>query len=142
MIGKAKRKASGPSKRASAASGTRRSGLLDHAVEEIGIRITGGDHPPEAALPVESELAAQLGVGRNVVREAVKVLAGKGLLRTGPRVGTRVRPRWDWNLLDPDVISWTARSASTFEPMLREPTEVRSPVPWPELLSLHRAVQV
>lgn len=103
----------------------RRSGLLEHAASELGRQITSGDYPPDATLPVEAELAEQLGVGRNVVREAVKVLAGKGLLRTGPRVGTRVRPRADWNLLDPDVIAWSALSRQAFEPLLRELTEVR-----------------
>ena len=112
-------------KRPAAPTRNRRSGLLNRAVVDIGSRITRGDYEPDTTLPIESELADQLGVGRNVVREAVKVLAGKGLLRTGPRVGTRVRPRSDWNLLDPDVISWSAHSTKTFEPMLRELTEVR-----------------
>ncbi len=103
----------------------RRSGLLERAVDELGARITRGDYAPAASLPIESELVEQLEVGRNVVREAVKVLAGKGLVRTGPRVGTRVRARADWNLLDPDVIAWTARSSAAFEPMLRDLTEVR-----------------
>jgi len=103
----------------------RRSGLLDGAVEELGTRIARGAYPPEGAMPVESDLAVELSVGRNVVREAIKVLAGKGLVRTGPRVGTRVRRRSEWNLLDPDVIAWTARSPEAFEPMLRDLTEVR-----------------
>ena len=103
----------------------RRSGLLEIAVEELGTRITRGDYDEGVPLPIESALCEELDVGRNVVREAVKVLAGKSLLRTGPRVGTRVRPRSDWNLLDPDVIAWTARSPKSFEPMLRDLTEVR-----------------
>jgi DNA-binding FadR family transcriptional regulator len=40
------------------------------------------------------------------VREAIKVLAAKGLVESRPKVGTRVRPRRDWNLLDPDVLAW------------------------------------
>lgn len=103
----------------------RRSGLLEIAVEELGTRITRGDYDVGAPLPIESALSGELDVGRNVVREAVKVLGGKGLLKTGPRVGTRVRPHADWNLLDPQVIAWTARSAASFEPLLRDLTEVR-----------------
>jgi DNA-binding FadR family transcriptional regulator len=34
------------------------------------------------------------------------VLAAKGLVDSRPKVGTRVRPRRDWNLLDPDVLAW------------------------------------
>jgi DNA-binding FadR family transcriptional regulator len=41
-----------------------------------------------------------------VVREAVKVLAAKGLVVSRPKTGTRVRPREHWNLLDPDVLAW------------------------------------
>ena len=45
-------------------------------------------------------------MSRTVVREAIKVLAAKGLVDSRPKVGTRVRPRRDWNLLDPDVLAW------------------------------------
>jgi DNA-binding FadR family transcriptional regulator len=45
-------------------------------------------------------------VSRTVVREAVKVLASKGLVESRPKVGTLVRPRRHWNLLDPDVLAW------------------------------------
>ena len=41
-----------------------------------------------------------------MVREAVKVLAAKGLVVSRPRTGTRVRPSESWNLLDPDVLAW------------------------------------
>ncbi|MCB1675710.1 MAG: FadR family transcriptional regulator, partial [Halioglobus sp.] len=59
-------------------------------------------------LPIEQELADSLHVGRNALREAVKVLSGKGLIQTAPRSGTWVRHRDDWNLLDPDVLRWHA----------------------------------
>ena len=65
-----------------------------------------GEFPQGAALPIESELAAQLGVSRNLLREAVKALASKRLVEVRPRSGTRVRPRGDWHLLDPDVLGW------------------------------------
>jgi DNA-binding FadR family transcriptional regulator len=41
-----------------------------------------------------------------VLREAVKMLTAKGLLRARPRQGTRVQPEENWNLLDPDVLRW------------------------------------
>jgi DNA-binding FadR family transcriptional regulator len=43
---------------------------------------------------------------RGVVREAIKVLAAKGLVVSRPKTGTRVRPPESWNLLDPDVLAW------------------------------------
>jgi GntR family transcriptional regulator, galactonate operon transcriptional repressor len=66
-------------------------------------------------LPVEPQLAAELGVSRNLLREAVKVLASKGLLDVGPRSGTRVRPQPDWHLLDPDVLAWLDSSGQRLE---------------------------
>ena len=42
----------------------------------------------------------------NSIREAIKVLASKGLVEVRRKTGTRVRPVKDWNSLDPDVISW------------------------------------
>ena len=40
------------------------------------------------------------------LREAVKVLADKGMVAVRPRSGTRSRPRTDWNQLDPDILGW------------------------------------
>ena len=40
------------------------------------------------------------------MREAVKTLAAKGLVEVRPRIGTRVRPRRDWNLFDAQVLDW------------------------------------
>jgi DNA-binding FadR family transcriptional regulator len=80
--------------------------LADRAARQIGGAIVGGDHAHGAALPIEADLARTLGVSRNVVREAVKTLAAKGLLRTNRRGGTVVLPVGRWNLLDPQVIGW------------------------------------
>ncbi len=75
-------------------------------VRAIGSMILSGRFAPEETLPREGELAIQLGVSRTSVREAVKVLSAKGLIEARPRVGLRVRPRDDWNMLDPAVLSW------------------------------------
>ncbi len=40
------------------------------------------------------------------MREALKVLAAKGLVASRRRAGTHVLPRKMWNLLDPDVLAW------------------------------------
>ncbi len=57
-------------------------------------------------LPREAELAREFEVSRQAVREALKVLAAKGLLASRRRTGTTVLPRTRWNLLDPDVLAW------------------------------------
>ncbi len=65
--------------------------------------------PAGAVLPPESDLEARFGVGRGVVREAIKTLSGKGLISVRPRHGTRVLPRRDWSLLDRDVLELAGR---------------------------------
>jgi GntR family galactonate operon transcriptional repressor len=82
-----------------------RRGLHGAVVHEIGVRIVEGVLEPGATLP-DNGFLAESEVSRTVVREAVKVLAAKGLVESRPKVGTRVRPRRDWNLLDPDVLAW------------------------------------
>lgn len=82
-------------------------GRVHHGVvRTLGGWVLGGHYPPGAVLPREDDIAAKLGVSRTSVREAVKVLAAKGLLEARPRIGVRVRPRDDWRLLDPAVLSW------------------------------------
>jgi DNA-binding FadR family transcriptional regulator len=74
-------------------------------VHEIGVRIVNGELKAGDAVP-DNGLVDEPAVSRTVVREAIKVLAAKGLVDSRPKVGTRVRPRRDWNLLDPDVLAW------------------------------------
>ena len=85
---------------------TARRSLHGRVVQDLGARIAGGGYAPGAVLPSEAVLGASLGVSRTVLREAVKVLASKGLVEARPKIGTRVRPRAEWNMLDPDVLAW------------------------------------
>lgn len=89
---------------------TRITGTSAHSVlaREIGQRIVHGFFAPGALLPNEAQWAGAFGVSRSVVREAVKILMAKGLLLSRPRVGSRVEPKENWNLLDRDVLSWYA----------------------------------
>ncbi|HET6504201.1 MAG TPA: FadR/GntR family transcriptional regulator [Amycolatopsis sp.] len=80
-------------------------------VEWLGRRIVSGEIGDGVQLPNEAELAAQLNVSRGGVREAVKALAAKGLVEARPRLGTRVLPRDQWNLMDREVIDWYGRIA-------------------------------
>jgi DNA-binding FadR family transcriptional regulator len=72
----------------------------------LGGRIVRGEIGEGETLPNEAALGAELGVSRTVVREAVKVLAARRLLEVRPKTGTRVRPRREWNMLDPEVLEW------------------------------------
>jgi DNA-binding FadR family transcriptional regulator len=77
-----------------APSGTSsRRGLHRVVVEALGLRIVRGDLAAGQTLPPEDDLSAELGVSRTVVREAIMVLAAKGLVESRPRVGTRALAR-------------------------------------------------
>jgi DNA-binding FadR family transcriptional regulator len=52
------------------------------------------------------------------------VLAAKGLLEARPRIGTRVRTKDQWNLLDPDILAWRCATGVDAD-FLRHLTELR-----------------
>ena len=83
-----------------------RQNLSEQIVRQIGLSIMRNDFKPGDALLCEPELSLQFNVSRTVLREALKMLGAKGLIQSRPKIGTRVRSRAEWNLLDPDVIAW------------------------------------
>jgi DNA-binding FadR family transcriptional regulator len=90
----------------------RRQTLPEKVVHELGQRIVRGDFAGKGSLPTEPELSAELGISRNVLREAVKVLVSKGLLDVRPKTGMRIRDEHHWNVLDPDILGWFAIDGS------------------------------
>jgi DNA-binding FadR family transcriptional regulator len=77
----------------------RPSPLVEQAAERLRAQITGGHWPVGTRLPGETTLAKELGVGRSTVREALRALAGAGLVQ--PRQGAGVfviatEPAEDW----------------------------------------------
>jgi len=90
------------------------------------MQIVTGVIPVGTQLDVE-DLGTNAGVSRTVVREALKVLEAKGLVQARPRWGTRVRDRADWNMLDPDLMSWLGETEIE-EEFLEELTAVREAV--------------
>lgn len=101
-------------------------GRIHAVLSTLGSEIARDIIPMGAALPPEPELEARFGVGRGVIREAIKTLAAKGLVSVGPRHGTRVLPRHDWSLLDRDVLSWLVGKGDPDRELLLEIQEVRS----------------
>src|SRR6266702_1322308 len=86
------RSRNGPPSRPRAADGAfRRRGLHDQVVDEVGLRIVRDEFGVEGLLPTEPALGAELGVSRNALREAIKVLVSKGLVEVRPKTGARVR---------------------------------------------------
>ncbi len=95
-----------------------------NTVDHLGEAIVAGQYPVGSSIPPEPLLCDELGVSRTVVREAVKSLIAKGLVTTGPKVGTRVQPSDMWNWFDPDVIIWQSKAGLTAE-FLRDLQDLR-----------------
>lgn len=87
-----------------------RKSLHGRIVQELGMDIVSGKVQPGQRLPAEADLCERYGVSRPVLREATRVLVAKGLVVSKPRVGSVVKPREDWHMLDPDVLYWTLSS--------------------------------
>src|SRR5581483_10000267 len=68
-------------------------------------RIVGGEFAPGAGLPSEAEMCETYGVSRSSVREALRVLAEKGLIEVRHGLGTRVNPPDRWDFLDALVLN-------------------------------------
>lgn len=80
--------------------------IHDYLARKLGREIVGGTYQPGDQLPNEIDLRKHLSVSRTALREAYRVLAAKGLITSRQNVGTRVRPREEWNMLDADVLRW------------------------------------
>lgn len=75
------------------------------AVDSIGQRIIKGEIAPGQTLNVE-DLENEYDASRTVIREALRVLAAKGMVGARPKRGTYVMPRENWSLLDSDLLRW------------------------------------
>ncbi|MEU9864922.1 FCD domain-containing protein [Streptomyces sp. NPDC047971] len=77
----------------------RPSPLVEQATQHLRDQITGGHWPVGTKLPAETALAKTLGVGRSTVREALRALAGAGLVQARQGSGVFVvatEPAEDW----------------------------------------------
>ncbi len=82
------------------------SNLHRKVAQSIGNQILTGVYAPGAILPNEADWCRIYGASRTTVREAVKTLNAKGLLKSRTKIGSRVEPRENWNMLDRDVLAW------------------------------------
>jgi DNA-binding FadR family transcriptional regulator len=73
---------------------------------DLGVLIVSGRYKPGELLNGEIAASDQLRVSRGAYREAVRILAAKGLVESRPKVGTRISQPERWHVLDPDVLSW------------------------------------
>jgi DNA-binding FadR family transcriptional regulator len=75
-------------------------------LRKLGVAIVTGKYKPGSILTDEVAFAEELQVSRGAYREALQALTSKGLVERRPKAGTRVLPRRNWNLLDPEVLGW------------------------------------
>ena len=87
-------------------------GLHGETVETIGSRIVNGYYEPGSQLPPQ-QLEHELGISASVLREAMRVLAAKGLVESRQKLGTIVTPRSAWSLLDADLLRWQEGNEDT-----------------------------
>lgn len=113
-------------KRTKSAEKRLKPGRIHTVLATLGREIAQEIIPAGTVLPPEYDLEVRFGVGRGVVREAIKMLSGKGLVSVRPRHGTHVLPRRDWSLLDRDVLNWLVGQDKPDRKLLLAIQEVRS----------------
>lgn len=96
----------------------------EQIVDAIGRDIVTGKLDPGSALPGEEALLAQYGVSRTVLREALQVLAAKGMIESRQKRGTSVTLPEKWHQLDPSVLGWHSQLSAN-APVLLDLMEVR-----------------
>jgi DNA-binding FadR family transcriptional regulator len=77
--------------------------LTDNTRQGIIKLLLSGEVGPGQALPSEAELCERLGASRSRVREAIKYLQGKGLVKIEWGKGTIVQPFENIDIFDPDL---------------------------------------
>lgn len=105
-------------------SGYAMRGLQGRVIDAVGRAIIRGDYKPGELVPKESELTEKYEVSRTSVREAMRVLAAKGLVDIRQKIGTRVRMPDTWNVFDSDILRWHSEEGRG-EAILRDLVELR-----------------
>jgi DNA-binding FadR family transcriptional regulator len=83
--------------------------LHDRVTKVLALQVLEAERDNRSLVfPNEADLCLQLGVSRTILRQAIKVLADKGLVEVRRRSGTRAMPRPAWNQLDADILDWRA----------------------------------
>jgi DNA-binding FadR family transcriptional regulator len=78
--------------------------LSEEVAVDVVERIVRGDLSTGSALPNEAALCAYYDVSRPVLREALKVVEQKGLVRIRRGDGTTVLPKSEWALIDSSIL--------------------------------------
>lgn len=96
--------------------------LTQHIVEELGASIVAYEYPPTQRALTEREVCSEFEVSRSIAREALSMLASKGLIAPNMSQGTWVQPEESWNLMDKDILRWlylSRLSATTMRELIQ-----------------------
>ena len=75
--------------------------VVEQIVDNITNAIINGELKPGDKIPTENELCISMGVGRNSVREAIKILVAYGVVNIKRAEGTFVQQGYDSKMLYP-----------------------------------------
>lgn len=99
--------------------GLERIGSTDTLVKEIIVQLSQaiieGDFKPGDKLPSEAELCEQLGVGRNSLREAIRMLNAMGVVETKRGQGTFLRETISHDVFNPLIFRLILEPKSTVD---------------------------
>lgn len=84
-------------------------------IDRITDALISGELKPGSKIPTENEFSESLGVGRNSVREATKILASFGVLEVRPSEGTFIATQFSQKMLDPLVYGVIMQNSSMSE---------------------------
>jgi DNA-binding FadR family transcriptional regulator len=96
--------------------------LHEQVLNALVERIVSGEFTAGDSLPSEAELCEVYNVSRSSVREALRVLAEKGLIEVRHGLGTRVNPIEQWDFLDALVLN-ARRRCGGMTPIVRDALE-------------------
>ena len=113
--------------------------LTHQLVHELGGAIVQGKYHPADGLPSEAEICETYKISRTATREAVKMLAAKGLIISRPRQGISIQGKEHWNLFDPEVLSWMLAGLPSLT-MLKDFLQLRLAIE-PQAASLAAQIQ-
>lgn len=99
--------------------------LWQEVADSLLTRVVSGEFAEGSTLPGESALAAEYGVSRPSMRDAVKALQQKGLLKIHHGIGSVVQPKEKWSVLDEGIISARLATGDVADQMFDELSIVR-----------------
>lgn len=100
------------------------SSIVEQIIEALTTAIINGDLCPGDKIPTETELMELLGVGRNSIREAIKMLISYGVLEIKRAEGTFVKQGFSGIMLNPLLYGVILSSSSSSQTALMEVREL------------------